>query len=123
MSPYVGVAGLLNRECVRNPERAPPPVRLFFNSAFAGPQPGCEKRKVGRGALQPCPVKRGVPEVGARVVCCRFTVLKLCLVGLRVLPAGRRSLRGALSKRHTTLSGGSLGSCVDEERSQLRELM
>ncbi len=23
----------------------------------------------------------------------------------------------------TTLSGGSLGSCVDEERSQLRELM
>ena len=25
--------------------------------------------------------------------------------------------------RETTLSGGSLGSCVDEERSQLRELM
>ena len=24
---------------------------------------------------------------------------------------------------NTTLSGGSLGSCVDEERSQLRELM
>ena len=27
------------------------------------------------------------------------------------------------TKRETTLSGGSLGSCVDEERSQLRELM
>ena len=26
-------------------------------------------------------------------------------------------------KKSTTLSGGSLGSCVDEERSQLRELM
>ena len=26
-------------------------------------------------------------------------------------------------KTKTTLSGGSLGSCVDEERSQLRELM
>ena len=26
-------------------------------------------------------------------------------------------------ERQTTLSGGSLGSCVDEERSQLRELM
>jgi len=25
--------------------------------------------------------------------------------------------------REITLSGGSLGSCVDEERSQLRELM
>lgn len=28
-----------------------------------------------------------------------------------------------LRKNDTTLSGGSLGSCVDEERSQLRELM
>lgn len=27
------------------------------------------------------------------------------------------------SNKNTTLSGGSLGSCVDEERSQLRELM
>ncbi len=27
------------------------------------------------------------------------------------------------SKKDTTLNGGSLGSCVDEERSQLRELM
>ena len=26
-------------------------------------------------------------------------------------------------KRNITLCGGSLGSCVDEERSQLRELM
>jgi len=25
--------------------------------------------------------------------------------------------------KETTLGGGSLGSCVDEERSQLRELM
>ncbi len=29
----------------------------------------------------------------------------------------------ALYGAKTTLSGGSLGSCVDEERSQLRELM
>ena len=28
-----------------------------------------------------------------------------------------------LEKKKITLSGGSLGSCVDEERSQLRELM
>ncbi|RXN32959.1 hypothetical protein ROHU_015947 [Labeo rohita] len=27
------------------------------------------------------------------------------------------------NQKSTTLSGGSLGSCVDEERSQLRELM
>ncbi|WP_419635849.1 hypothetical protein [Thiolapillus sp.] len=26
-------------------------------------------------------------------------------------------------RKKTTLGGGSLGSCVDEERSQLRELM
>jgi|HubBroStandDraft_3_1064219.scaffolds.fasta_scaffold22216_2 hypothetical protein len=29
----------------------------------------------------------------------------------------------SLATKMTTLSGGSLGSCVDEERSQLRELM
>lgn len=28
-----------------------------------------------------------------------------------------------LKNKNTTLSGGSLGTCVDEERSQLRELM
>ena len=28
-----------------------------------------------------------------------------------------------LQRKEITLSGGSLGSCVDEERSQLRELM
>ena len=32
-------------------------------------------------------------------------------------------LSGNESSRKITLSGGSLGSCVDEERSQLRELM
>ena len=31
--------------------------------------------------------------------------------------------RAQKQKRETTLNGGSLGSCVDEERSQLRELM
>ena len=47
-----------------------------------------------------------------------------------VLPprcAGGRSASGigyrTIVKQLTTLSGGSLGSCVDEERSQLRELM
>ena len=34
-----------------------------------------------------------------------------------------RRLVFSSSKTKTTLSGGSLGSCVDEERSQLRELM
>ena len=33
------------------------------------------------------------------------------------------SERGKALNTETTLSGGSLGSCVDEERSQLRELM
>ena len=37
--------------------------------------------------------------------------------GLAVLRDGEKR------ERQTTLSGGSLGSCVDEERSQLRELM
>ena len=36
---------------------------------------------------------------------------------------GSRSEVDADIRRLTTLSGGSLGSCVDEERSQLRELM
>ena len=31
--------------------------------------------------------------------------------------------RKAYREKEITLSGGSLGSCVDEERSQLRELM
>ena len=31
--------------------------------------------------------------------------------------------RSVTDKHYTTLSGGSLGSCVDEERSQLREVM
>ena len=34
-----------------------------------------------------------------------------------------QSMYASLKKVFTTLSGGSLGSCVDEERSQLRELM
>ena len=34
-----------------------------------------------------------------------------------------RSKRSSFVGENTTLSGGSLGSCVDEERSQLRELM
>jgi hypothetical protein len=40
-------------------------------------------------------------------------------------PVARLGRRCKLSikKRMITLSGGSLGSCVDEERSQLRELM
>ena len=33
------------------------------------------------------------------------------------------SLEGRVQGKEITLSGGSLGSCVDEERSQLRELM
>jgi len=39
-------------------------------------------------------------------------------------PVERASARESLTnKNKITLGGGSLGSCVDEERSQLRELM
>ena len=38
-----------------------------------------------------------------------------------VAPSSRPKRLSA--REETTLSGGSLGSCVDEERSQLRELM
>lgn len=47
------------------------------------------------------------------VIVTRRRVPGLCLAGRDV----------SLLNRTTTLSGGSLGSCVDEERSQLRELM
>jgi hypothetical protein len=37
---------------------------------------------------------------------------------------GNAVANGSKAKtKETTLGGGSLGSCVDEERSQLRELM
>ena len=41
------------------------------------------------------------------------------------LACGRNAVRHGqkFEPIYTTLSGGSLGSCVDEERSQLRELM
>ena len=60
-----------------------------------------------------------------------FTVL-FVLVGLpsgvslaacRLLPRQSGRTCPPLLGEETTLSGGSLGSCVDEERSQLRELM
>ncbi|KAI8493497.1 hypothetical protein Bbelb_288940 [Branchiostoma belcheri] len=38
------------------------------------------------------------------------------------VPRGKVSFRCENERKTTTLSGGSLGSCVDEERSQLREL-
>ena len=39
------------------------------------------------------------------------------------LLVGARLRKTNAKNRETTLGGGSLGSCVDEERSQLRELM
>ena len=63
---------------------------------------------------------------------CFFTSNRFCVNCSWLLV---RSLPGRCSQTHfptwprpekerqTTLSGGSLGSCVDEERSQLRELM
>ena len=59
------------------------------------------------GALLEASRLRGAP--GRRPECCP---------GRASEPYERLSGRGK-----TTLSGGSLGSCVDEERSQLRELM
>ena len=41
----------------------------------------------------------------------------------RVGTSAAKPLVEAKKKEDTTLGGGSLGSCVDEERSQLRELM
>ena len=55
--------------------------------------------------------------------CCRFAFRDSSRPSLvRPLP-GRSGETLAPAERRTTLSGGSLGSCVDEERSQLRELM
>lgn len=57
----------------------------------------------------------------------RYEVKRLVPRRRRSLPSlvaiVRRVLTGERKTMKTTLSGGSLGSCVDEERSQLRELM
>ena len=45
------------------------------------------------------------------------------VVAARFRDRRRRQCPDKGEKRDTTLSGGSLGSRVDEERSQLRELM
>ena len=63
--------------------------------------------------------------------CYFFTVL-FVLVGLpsgvslaacRLLPRQSGRTCPPLLEEETTLSGGSLGSCVDEERSKLRDVM
>ena len=50
-----------------------------------------------------------------------FFITHLCLLKLRAAVSLVSLVKSNETK--TTLSGGSLGSCVDEERSQLRELM
>ena len=50
--------------------------------------------------------------------------LWLCVGHLSLASHGRLLPgRWRLTLKETALSGGSLGSCVDEERSQLRELV
>ena len=77
--------------------------------------------------------KNSLPETGGRRPACSFfvvvfsstTTVNLPLYIAR--PIGNRSTRVYDFRRNEiiiiTLSGGSLGSCVDEERSQLREVM
>ena len=49
--------------------------------------------------------------------------MSLCLVQTLVVVVVSVTVRSRRNQKSKTLSGGSLGSCVDEERSQLRELM
>ena len=61
-------------------------------------------------------------------ICCgtKSRVVRVCEVGPPLpwsRPVVARTSVAKSKKSYTTLSGGSLGSCVDEERSQLRELV
>lgn len=99
------------------------PGRLHF------PLPTGEHHSITRG-IRPSAVH--VPHVRPDTLCFHDTyhdtesrVVGVREVGLS-LPWSRPVLPGREWPKgitDTTLSGGSLGSCVDEERSQLRELV
>lgn len=77
-----------------------------------------------RGASHP--LSGTLPSVPAgRPDASFFFLLLSCELCSRPSPSGTRRPNSELllGASGTTLSGGSLGSCVDEERSQLRELM
>ena len=59
----------------------------------------------------------------ARCAKCLITLFHFRKKKIVALRASTRANSLYEEKKNTTLSGGSLGSCVDEERSQLRELM
>lgn len=77
------------------------------------------------------------PEVERTTVCEETRVALLarprrsperCCLLLVLIVLSRKTRRCRIARRvwekqNITLSGGSLGSCVDEERSQLRDLM
>ena len=75
-------------------------------------------------------IERGdSPKCGATALTIFLSTFKiLLLMGLRVEHSVSTleccpSCRGSVSPKQTALSGGSLGSCIDEEHSQLCELM
>ena len=73
------------------------------------------------------PAKAGIPPEGLQrgpaSNCRRSPFYFLALLVYRQAGKGNFYLKFAINEPRTILGGGSLGSCVDEERSQLRELM
>lgn len=71
--------------------------------------------------------RRGARPEAISLVFRTVAIGRLPVDGVHPWPSrgGRRCAGTVLPsvENYTTLSGGSLGSCVDEERSQLREVM
>ena len=76
-------------------------------------------RSIDRSARQ-ATVQRTGPVSGGRRPACSFFCLFVTLLTTVNLLCVFEFYETTII---TTLSGGSLGSCVDEERSQLREVM
>lgn len=79
---------------------------------------------------RPCDGSKNVRTYGRRRPGLHDFSIFTCTVGLEVCVVETKQTRFFLAEHRdvrenaqTTLSGGSLGSCVDEERSQLREVM
>ena len=78
-------------------------------------------RLCGEGSKNRC-----LSPVSVAPSACCLSFFRITTVDLpwRRSPVSARSRQVSLrDERDKTLSGGSLGSCVDEERSQLREVM
>ena len=97
---------------------------------MGGRQPslGPGKQWATRGCFvaQPAPVRRCRPDAVSLLFFSHYCHQQLALGrGPCARPGSSPVVAPALASESilTALSGGSLGSCVDEERSQLRELM